>query len=296
MLNVIEPGTIDDLVTDAERMGESVTPRMIRAWTAAGLLDAPTRRPAGKGHGSLPALYSPAQRELFVTLLHHRHNNGIRSLARIPVFVWMYWGEGHVPLRQVRIALTTWLDDATTSKKVARQTAQELLAHLTHPQATHAARTRLRDVLAQVAYAGGRGADFDQLEQAVRAVFEPGHGQVRRAIGHPEAALMAETTVHLLRARLTALALLRNSAITDDDFRDARHAHLLTFAEYAAKHPTLAAATPEDQPNLYAPLNPELALAQCCGNLLTTLGVQAMHPDVANRVRRAPAPPTQPWL
>lgn len=223
-MNVTEPGIIDDLVTDAERVGESATPRLIRAWTAVGLLDAPARRPAGKGHGSLPALYSPAQRELFVSLLRHRHNSGIRSLARIPVFVWMYWGDSYVPLRQVRIALTTWLNDATTSQKVARQTAQELLAQLDHPQATHAARTRLRDVLAQMAYTGGRGADLDQLEQAVRAVFEPGHGQVRRAIGHPEAALMSETTVHLLRARLTALTLLRDNAVTDDDFRDARHA------------------------------------------------------------------------
>jgi hypothetical protein len=295
VLNVTEPGTIDDLVADDKRVGERATPRLIRDWTAAGLLDAPARRPAGKGHGSLPALYPPAQRELLVSLLHHRHRNGIRSLARIPVFVWMYWGESYVPLRQVRIALTTWLDDATTSLKAARQTAQELTAQLAHPQATHAARTRLRNVLAQMAYTGGRDAELDQLEQAVRAVFEPGHGRVRRAVGHPEAALMSETTVHLLHARLTALTLLRDNAITDDDFRAARHAHLVTFAEYAAKQPTFAATTPGDQPDLYAPLNPELALAQCCGNLLTTLGLQAMHPDAADHIRRAPAPPTQPW-
>ena len=45
-----------------------------------------------------------SQRNLFLTLLHHRSGNGINSLARIPVGIWMYWGDEYVPLRQVRRA------------------------------------------------------------------------------------------------------------------------------------------------------------------------------------------------
>jgi hypothetical protein len=56
-MTITEPGTIDDLVADAAGRGHAITVRMIRHWTAAGLLDSPQRRPAGKGHGSRPALY-----------------------------------------------------------------------------------------------------------------------------------------------------------------------------------------------------------------------------------------------
>jgi hypothetical protein len=292
-VDVAEAGTLDDLVADAQRLGQTVTRRMIRDWTAAGLLDFPAKRSAGKGHGSRPALYSANQRELFAKLLHHRPHNGIRSLARIPVFIWMNWDESYVPLRQARLALTTWLGDTQTSMKKAQHTAREMLGQLDHPQATPAARKRLVAVLTNLAYTGR--ADLNELEEAVHTVFEPGHSQIHRAIGHPEAALTTDTVVHLLRARLTAISLLRNNAITDDNLRDARHAHRISFAEYTGKQPILATHAPASSPGMYEPPNPDLALAHCCGHLLTLLGLQALHPETADRINRLPAPQSAPW-
>jgi hypothetical protein len=80
-----EPGTINDLTTDAARHGHQVIARLVRDWSERGLLDYPTRRPAGKGHGSKQALYTANQRMLFLSLLDKRAGNSIRSLARMPV-------------------------------------------------------------------------------------------------------------------------------------------------------------------------------------------------------------------
>ena len=61
---ITEPGTIDDMVADAAAAGYQATARLIRDWTEHGLLDYPHKRPAGKGHGSAPALYPASQRML----------------------------------------------------------------------------------------------------------------------------------------------------------------------------------------------------------------------------------------
>jgi len=106
---ITEPDTIDQLVADAAGNGCHVGVRMIRDWTELGLLDYPQRLGAGKGHGSRQAMYSANQRNLFLTLLHHRPNNKIRSLARIPVGIWTYWGDDYVPTSQARRAMNTWL-------------------------------------------------------------------------------------------------------------------------------------------------------------------------------------------
>lgn len=288
MLNVTEPGTIEDLVADAAGQGRTVTVRLIRDWTAAGLLDAPFKRPAGKGHGSRKALYPATQRELFAVLLHHRLGNGISSLARIPVCIWMYWGEEFVPLRQVRIALKTWVGDPRLSKRQARQTARELLGQLDHPDATATARRELVEVLTDLAYTAG--LDVDRLQRAARQVFEPDYGKLRRALGHPAAPITAEAVIDLIEARLTAVKLLNNNAVTDADFRNARHAHLVGYADYAMQQPLLAASAPPTTPGAYEPATAERALHHCCGDLLTMIGLQNRYPEQAARVRAVPAP------
>src|SRR5206468_606477 len=124
-------GTIGEMIADAEAQGHKVTARLVRDWTEAGLLDYPRRRPAGKGHGSRHALYPESQRKLFLTLLHHRAaGNGIPSLARIPVGIWVYWGDGFVPVRQVRRAMLTWIGDPRSSLRKARETAKEVARQL----------------------------------------------------------------------------------------------------------------------------------------------------------------------
>ena len=121
-----EPGTIDHLIADAAEHGHQVIARLVRDWSERGLLDYPTRRPAGKGHGSKQALYTANQRMLFLALLDKRADNGIRSLARMPVWLWMYWGDDYVPLRQARRAFMTWLGDPGSRSRPARERAQAI--------------------------------------------------------------------------------------------------------------------------------------------------------------------------
>jgi hypothetical protein len=281
---ITEPGTIEDLVADAAGCGDTVTVRMIRDWTAAGLLDSPQRRPAGKGHGSRPALYPATQRELFLTLMHHRPGNKIKSLARIPVCIWMYWGEEFVPLRQVRVAIKTWLGNPRVSLRRARETAREVLGQLDNP----AARRELLDAL--TAMANTARLDAELLDHVVRQVFEPSYGELRRAVGHPAAPLTADAMVDLIKARVTAANLLLRDAVTEKDLLDARHAHLISYADYAMQQRTLASAAPHGSPNFYEPVDFETAANQCCGNLLTMIGLQSMYPEEAARIKRLPPP------
>lgn len=283
------PATIDQLLTDAATAGHTVTARMIRDWTQAGLLDYPQRRPAGKGHGSHPALYPEQQRLLLLTLLHHRAQNvGIRTLAQIPVFIWLYWGDAYVPLRQVRIALATWLGDPRTNRRRADEIARLTLLQFDHPSATPAARKRLRAVVAEAAYTGR--VDLQDLEDALREVFEPGFGPFHRAVGPADAPLTVESQIELTRARLAAVEKVASGAFTDDDFRTARTVHLLTYSQYARQQPLLATQAPAGQDDLYAPVTAERAANEACGNLLTALGLGALHPHRAAQFARPTGP------
>lgn len=287
---ITEPGTIEQLVADAARHGHQVGTRLVRDWTERGLLDYPQRRPAGKGRGSYPAVYSAHQRNLFLSLLHHRPTNKIKSLARIPVGIWAYWGEDYVSTSQARRAFMTWLgDDARSSKKRSRQTAQDVLRQLDHPDATPAARRELLDTLSDIAYTG-RVDDYARLERSVRDVFEPGYGKIRRVVGHPAAPMMAQPMIQLIRARLAAIARFQAGTVSDEELLQARHVHLVAYAEYATQQPALAAAAYGPNHNMYEPVTAEDALNNCCGHLLTSIGLAALDPEQASRLAKAPAP------
>jgi hypothetical protein len=283
------PGTIDDLVADAAEAGHQITVRLLRDWTQAGLLDRPQRRPAGRGRGSNPALYPENQRKLLLTLLSKRPGNGIPGLARIPVGIWMYWGDEYVPLRQARQAMLTWIGDPRVSLRRAKQTAQAILGQLDNPAATPAARRELRKVLTNIGYTGQ--LDADQLERAVFDVFEPGSRQIRRAVGHPATPLMAESVIGVARARLTAVTLLQEARVSDEAFYQARHAHLMAYAEYAVNQPRFAGSAPAQRPGMYEPVTAERALNDCCTNLLTAIGLEAMYPQRAVQLRAAAGSP-----
>jgi hypothetical protein len=292
---ITEPGTIGDLVADAAAAGYEASERLVRDWTAHGLLDSPQRRPAGKGHGSAAALYPAAQRHLLLTLLHHRPGNSISSLARIPVGIWMYWGEEWVPIRQARRALLRHLGDPQSrtyardvgraSKDRARAAARSMLSQLDSPQATPQARRDLLDAVTDAAWTGK--PDLDVLERAVTAVFDAGTTRIRRAIGHPSAPVTTDAMIGVIRARLEALTALTAGRVTDEALTQARDAHLFGYAEYIAMRPALAASAPPGAPQLYAPVTAEDTLNNCCGHLLTALGLEILCPEEAERMRRA---------
>ena len=221
---ITEPGTIDDMVADAAAAGYPANVRLIRDWTQQGLLDSPRRRPAGKGHGSAAALYSASQRDLLLALLYHRPGKSISSLARIPVAIWMYWGDEYVPVHQAHRALRCHLGDPQSraysreatraSKDRAHATARAVLRQLDNPRATPAARRELLDVLTETAWTGR--PDFGMLERAITAVFDAGSTQIRRATGHPAAPVTTEAMVTSVRARLAAVSALTAGQVTGE--------------------------------------------------------------------------------
>jgi hypothetical protein len=290
------PGTISDLVCDADAAGFQATERLVRDWTRHGLLDYPQRRPAGKGHGSAPALYPAAQRNLFLTLLAKRPGNNVASLARIPVGIWMHWGEDWVPLRQARRALLRWLGDPDagarfekdalrTSKRRALAAAKAITAQIESAGSTPAARHELIEALASASYSGV--PDFARIDNAVKAVFEPGFSTLRKAAGHPAAPVMTESIICIFKARLTAVTALTAGNVTDEQLTGARDSYLFAYAEYVAAQPVLAKASPAGRPQLYAPVTAEDTLSNCCGNLLSALGMELSYPERAGELRAA---------
>jgi hypothetical protein len=67
----------------------------------------------------------------------------------------------------------------------------------------------------------------------------------------------------------------------------APHAHLFTYAEFVGKREILAAASPPGTVQLYPPITPADTLSNCCGHLLTAVGLEIMYPADAERMRRA---------
>ncbi|MET3803975.1 hypothetical protein ABIB25_000961 [Nakamurella sp. UYEF19] len=265
------PGTIEDLVADSKRVGYLATVRLVRDWTEAGLLDVPQRRPAGKGHGSHRALYPANQRRLLLTLLHHRQTHRIRTLARIPVSLWTYWGNDYVPTRQAIRALRTWLGDARSTQKNARISAGQILGTLDHPDATDEARQELRDALTNVAWTGRMDPELDRK---IRSVFEPHTVKIRRALGHPSAPLTSDTIIGLIDARLKAVTLLNDPAADPEPLlEEARQHHLQSLAEYAGQQKQMARVAPSSNPDMYAPLTLPGMIDTVCIDLLTVLGL-----------------------
>jgi hypothetical protein len=290
---ITEPGTISDLLGDARAAGHQVTARLIRDWTEQGLLDKPQKRSAGKGRGSVPALYPANQRNLLLTLLHHRAGNNISSLARIPVAIWMYWGEEWVPLSHARRAFMRYLGDPAsrtyaqdarrTSKDRARSVARAILGQLDNPAATPRARRELLAAVTDAAYTGE--PDLERLDRAYTDVFEPGAGVIRKATGHPSAPFTVDAMIGLIEARLAAVKALTGGIVTDEALISARDAHLFAYADYAAKQHLLASSAPGTR-HLYEPVTAEDTLSNCCGHLLTAIGLEIIHPDMAKQLRR----------
>jgi hypothetical protein len=283
------PATIDDLVADAAAHGYETTTRLIRDWAALGLLDYPMRRGAGKGRGSKAALYPENQRRLFLSLLHKRPNARIGALARIPVWLWVHYGDAYVPTAQAGRALGTWLDEARTSKQQARETARAVLRQLDHPDAAADDRRRLLDVVTEINYTGR--ADLPDLRRAVRAVFEPGSDEVIRAVGHPAAPLTVDVVMGVVAARLAIVARLTDHAVRDDELRRARQVYRVTYAQYAVQQPTLAHESSPAHRSMYAPVLLQESFDACCGGLLLVMGLASLNRQDAGQQRRGAAPP-----
>jgi hypothetical protein len=205
----------------------------------------------------------------------------------------MYWGDGFVPVRQVRRAMITWIGDPRSSLRKARETAKEMAGQLDNPAATPAARRELREALADLAYTGQ--TDFERLERAATDVFEAGYGGLRRAVGHPDAAVMTDSVIYTLKARLIAVDLVQEDKLSDDNYYTARRRHRAAYAEYAAKQSSYALHAPLDKPGMYERVTAEYTLNMSCLHLLTTIGLDTLYPEGASQVDSMPDPRGLPW-
>jgi hypothetical protein len=103
--------TADDLLSEPLAVERGFTRRALLDWTERGLLGAPRRCGSllDGGRGSRPAVWTEAQRQLFLLLLARRDDSRrIADLCNVPVALWLYGGPDYVPVRQVRRALRTY--------------------------------------------------------------------------------------------------------------------------------------------------------------------------------------------
>ena len=88
---------------------ERVSPRMVTDWAAHGLLDRPEDNGSRGRGGKVPGTWNEHQFQLFLSLLEARvHAKAVADLCSIPVWLWLWWGDDYVPMRQVKTAMTTW--------------------------------------------------------------------------------------------------------------------------------------------------------------------------------------------
>jgi hypothetical protein len=273
----VEAGyTIEDLVSSASARGHDAGTRLVTDWVRRGLLDHPQKRPLGHARGSLPALYTPQQRDLFLALLDKRRDGAthIKSLARVPIWLWLYYGDAWVPTRQVTRTLKTWLGDYTVSRQKAVRNATETMKQFDHPDATPAARRRLHLALTDVALSR-RIVDRPALERAVRDVFEPAtvFGAVRRGAGPSTMPLTADAIVPYIEARLASARAISSSSLDEEFLNRAREEFRRSRAEYNKIRPHLKAQAGDQHASMFdADDTPESELRDCANNFHTLLG------------------------
>jgi hypothetical protein len=212
-----EPGTIDDLLADAASVGFPANQRLIHEWVQLGLLDHPQRRTRGESGGSDKAVWPWTQRNLFRLLISKRNEvRTIPPLCQLVVAMWLWFGEGYVPVPQARRAFETWATKTTKiSWTTARRQAKEILAQFETPGASREARERLVDVVALGAFNGM--VDPDALMEAVTRVYDP-RGRGPRL----DRLLTPEDFVHMVAARCRGLQRVR-AGVSDQELRDARN-------------------------------------------------------------------------
>ena len=253
--------TRHDLIGEADHVRPGLTDRLITKWVEIGLLDRPHKPGRGRGAGSYPGTWSYEQLQLGLALWRQYPVRSIADLCNVPVFMWMYWGDAYVPLRQVQLAMKTWLARIKhVPKRAADDSAEKILTTIEGKRPQRAKRELLAEALR---------SEPPDLEQA-RSVL------VTRASVYSTIAVSSGRTVDvdpelvmgLFSGRVAAedqLAKLPNYL-----FEWARLFNLYAGGLYVVDQPTLA-ADPQ-----HGKLFPDRSVAQmiwrACADLLTILG------------------------
>ena len=271
--------TSGTLVEEALALGyQDVSRRLIYDWSNRGLLDQPSLYSPGRR--GRPDAFPPSQHELFLTLLEKRKSRTkhILGLYNVPVFVWLWWGDDYIPLRQVRRAMNTWGRSCLSPSLVAdRRSAREFLRQMNLPQYARG-RKALKEALENVTpeICAGRHpdqVDWHDLETKLCKVWnKEGTGEPR---GPVDAPVTPNTAISLLRVRYTALVSLEQ--YDDQLFEWARWFYRQTSSDYG-RHVRDLAKDPEFGHLHRAAATAEHLVNHACVDLLTTLGTAPFIP------------------
>lgn len=282
---VTEPGTLEDLVSDALGAGYEIKERTVHDWVARGLLDSPKRH--GKGRGSRPGVYAIEQRKLFLLLLSKREEMPrLPALALVPLGIWLGWGEEYVPVRQIRRAMRTWLGDGRRRLEVCQEAGKGVLGQLDHPMASDTARNRVVRLFAEISYSGKMTPlQRVELEEAARAVFEPKTVFGASGLIRAEGPAQAPFTVEMFMARMTglnaAMEAVRQDKVTEDMLRRARRVYRESKEHYFAIRPALEAQTTGRMAQMFAETSAETEINDCGKDLLGAIGLLLTAPASA---------------
>jgi hypothetical protein len=263
--------TADDLCRTAQAAGFATSKRLVIDWASLGLLDQPTRRGLGRGKGTI-ATWPDSQCKLFLALLEKRRSvERVAPLCNIPVWIWLWWGDAFVPLRQVRRALRTWGESAGSALwGKARAKARRLVADISNQRSRRRDRQALVDALATQLY--NTAVNPDDIAPLVSRVLDPdGTGQ---PIGPVGGQLNADRYVQLIQTRTQALARLET--IPESLFEWARFTYLIQHQQYAVDQARLAADP--DLGTLFQPRDLEVIANQACLDLVSLLGLGLQAP------------------
>lgn len=230
--------TKQELLEAARKAGFSPTGRLLTDWVSLGLLDHATRRGLGHGKGTR-ATWPDEQLNLLLALLEKRPTvTHVAPLCNIPIFLWLWFGDRYVPVRQARRALMTWggANQHSSSWRSARMAAANLTSQFAHPDATESAIEKFTAVIARTIY--GQPFDAEAVLATFRDVFDP-HG-AERAIGPPAVSFRPEYFVALVKARLAALTALRAGIVDDQSFYWARTEYQQSRRDYERLLPRIA--------------------------------------------------------
>lgn len=283
--------TAAEMVQAAKDAGhQRVSPRLVTDWEAHGLLDQPKNNGSNGRGGKVLGTWDENQLHLFLSLLEVRvRTKAVADLCSIPVWLWLWWGDDYVPMRQVKKAMTTW---ATAARKQNHSRAATGTSRLVRTwgrsETPWADSRRLADSLPPMAAKGT--IDKSALRPDVARAFGLAEGDANGS--STDGDLSVDGYVGLFRARVEAIARItapapttfksgkRQPPIADGLLEWARVFYLTTRQGYDRKRPQLAAV-------FGAARHGDGALedqaASSCGDLATILGLA-----LTGQVRAAP--------
>jgi hypothetical protein len=191
------------------------------------LIDEPRPNEERQGRGWRKGHWSWAQRRLLFLLLDKRTEVTVfRDLFNIPVSLWLIYGDGYVPVRQLRRAMLSWCGSSRLSERRADRVARRVVSDVAHADSTRSARAKLASLLSS-AMSGGE-VHRDGLTYALRRVLDPATTNVPRG---PRGAKVSPDSVYAtIEAHLIAMICVAD--FSDEDLREARRRYRETRTSY----------------------------------------------------------------